>query len=103
MKEGIYAQRPPAKIQVGAIFHMRDIFYKNFYFFQSLQLGAESSKSCNLIGSESRRYFTILLANPGGIVGIFIHNPYQIQHCFECIFKLFLKTVFNLFCEIGFK
>ena len=27
--------------------------------------------------------------------------PYQIQHCFECIFKLFLKTVFNLFCEIG--
>ena len=29
--------------------------------------------------------------------------PYQIQHCFECIFKLFLKTVFNLFCEIGFK
>ena len=30
-------------------------------------------------------------------------EPYQIQHCFECIFKLFLKTVFNLFCEIGFK
>ena len=29
--------------------------------------------------------------------------PYQIQHCFECIFKLFLKTVFNLFCEIAFK
>ena len=29
--------------------------------------------------------------------------PYQIQHCFECIFKLFLKTVFNLFCEIGLK
>ena len=29
--------------------------------------------------------------------------PYQIQHCFECIFKLFLKTVFNLFCEVGFK
>ena len=29
--------------------------------------------------------------------------PYQIQHCFECIWKLFLKTVFNLFCEIGFK
>ena len=29
--------------------------------------------------------------------------PYQIQQCFECIFKLFLKTVFNLFCEIGFK
>ena len=29
--------------------------------------------------------------------------PCQIQHCFECIFKLFLKTVFNLFCEVGFK
>ena len=28
---------------------------------------------------------------------------YQIQHCFKCIFDLFLKTVFNLFCEIGFK
>ena len=24
-------------------------------------------------------------------------GPYQIQHCFECIFKLFLKTVFDLF------
>ena len=31
------------------------------------------------------------------------HNPYQTQHCFECIFLLFLKTVFNLFCEKGFK
>ena len=30
-------------------------------------------------------------------------NPYQIQHYFECIFKLFFKTVFNLFCEIGFE
>ena len=29
----------------------------------------ESSKSCNLIGSESRRYFTILPTNTGGIVG----------------------------------
>ena len=29
--------------------------------------------------------------------------PYQIQHYFECIFKLFFQTVFNLFCEIGFK
>ena len=28
-------------------------------------------------------------------------NP--LSHCFECVFKLFLKTVFNLFCEIGFK
>ena len=26
------------------------------------------------------------------------HNPYQTQHCFEWIFMLFLKTVFNLFC-----
>ena len=35
---------------------------------------AESSKSCDLIGSESGRYFTILPANPGGIVGSFIHK-----------------------------
>ena len=35
---------------------------------------AESSKYCNLIGSESGRYFTILLANPGGIVGSFIQK-----------------------------
>ena len=35
---------------------------------------AESSKSCNLIGSESRRFFTILPANPGGVAGSFIHK-----------------------------
>ena len=34
---------------------------------------------------------------------IVLRSPYQIQHCLECIFKLFLKTVFNLFCEMGFK
>ena len=43
------------------------------YFFQACER-AESSKSCNLIGSESGRYFTILPANPGGIVGSFIHK-----------------------------
>ena len=35
---------------------------------------AESSKSRNRISSESGRYFTILPANPGGIVGSFIHK-----------------------------
>ena len=35
---------------------------------------AESSKSCNLIGSEGGQFFTILPANPGGIVGSFIHK-----------------------------
>ena len=44
-----------------------------FIFFQACER-AESSKSCNLIGSESGRYFTILPANPGGIVGSFIHK-----------------------------
>ena len=44
-----------------------------FIFFQACE-GAESSKSCNLIGSESRRYITILPANPGGTVGCFIHK-----------------------------
>ena len=44
-----------------------------FIFFQACAW-AESSKSCNLIGSESGRYFTILPANPGRIVGSFIHK-----------------------------
>ena len=53
-----------------------------------------------------------LALSPSSIDGAYIvllssfyraQHPYQIQHCFECILKLFLKTVFNLFCEIGFK
>ena len=40
----------------------------SIYFFQACRR-AESSKSCNLISSESGRYFTILPANPAGIVG----------------------------------
>ena len=40
----------------------------SIYFFHACKR-AEFSKSCNLIGSESGRYFTILPANPGGIVG----------------------------------
>ena len=44
-----------------------------FIFFQACER-AESSKSCNLIRSESGRYFTILPANPGGIVSSFIHK-----------------------------
>ena len=39
----------------------------NTIFFQTCER-AESSKSSNLIGSESGRYFTILPANPGGIM-----------------------------------
>ena len=46
----------------------------NFIFFFQACERTESSKSCNLIGSESRRYFTILPANLGGIVGSFIHK-----------------------------
>ena len=44
-----------------------------FIFFKACEL-AESSKSRKLISSESGRYFTILPANPGGIVGSFIHK-----------------------------
>ena len=44
-----------------------------FIFFQACER-AESSNSCNVIGSESGRFFTILPANPGGIVGSFIHK-----------------------------
>ena len=42
-------------------------------FFQAWER-AEFSKSCNLIGSKSGRYFTILPTNLGGIVGSFIHK-----------------------------
>ena len=34
----------------------------------------ERAESGNLIGFENGRYFTILPANPGGIVGSFIHK-----------------------------
>ena len=43
------------------------------YFFLSLRAGG-ILQTCNLIGSESGRFFTILPANPGGIVGSFIHK-----------------------------
>ena len=45
----------------------------SFIFFLSLRAGG-TSKYCNLIGSESGRFFTILPANPGGMVGSFNHN-----------------------------
>ena len=47
-----------------------------FYFFYACER-AESSKSYNLIGSESGRFFMILPANPGGIRVVgrsFIHK-----------------------------
>ena len=43
-----------------------------YFFLVSEQ--AEFSKSCNLIGSESGRFFTFLPAEPGGIAGSFIHK-----------------------------
>ena len=56
-----------------SVFHVTGEITIFFIFFQACER-AESSKSCNLIGSESGRYFTILPANPGGIVGSFIHK-----------------------------
>ena len=47
--------------------------------------------------------YATLISKVESYIYISDRYPYQIQHCFECIFKLFLKTVFNLFCEIGFK
>ena len=47
--------------------------YYFFIFFQTCE-PAESSKSWNVIGSESERNFTILPADPGGIVSSFIHK-----------------------------
>ena len=60
-----------------------------FIFFQVWER-AESSKSCNLIGSESGRYFTIFPAYPGGIVGSFIHK-------FVCCLWMSKTVIFKLF------
>ena len=50
-----------------------NVWYRFLLFLQACKR-AESSKSCNLIGSGGGRYFTILPANPSGIVGRFIHK-----------------------------
>ena len=39
MKEGMYAQRPLEKIHIGAIFHTRNICYKNLYFIRTENRG----------------------------------------------------------------
>ena len=73
-------------------------------FFQACEW-SESSKSCNLISSESGRYFTILPANPGGIVGSFTHKfgfclwMSKNRH-FQTIFLLKLKLLLALAREI---
>ena len=56
------------------LYHKKTQTVNPFYFFPSLQAGGILSKSCYLIGSENGRYFTILPANPGGIVASFIHK-----------------------------
>ena len=53
---------------------IHSFFNKNIFFFFQACEQTGSSKSCNLIGSDSGRYFTILRANPGGIVGSSIHK-----------------------------
>ena len=58
--------------QSEGAFYCRNII-RFFFFFQACER-AQSSKSCYLIGPEGRRYFTILPANPGGIVGSFIQK-----------------------------
>ena len=63
-----------------------------FIFFQACEQ-AESSKSCNLIHSESGWYFTILPTNPGEIIGCFIHKFVcslwmSKNHPFQTIFLL---------------
>ena len=71
-----------------------------FFFFQACER-AESSKSCYLIGPEGRRYFTILPANPGGIVGSFIQKLlcclWMSKNChFQTIFLLKLALLLAL-------
>ena len=70
-----------------------------FIFFQACER-AESSKSCNLIRSESGWYFTILPANPGGIIDCFIHKFVcclwmSKNHPFQTIFLLKLVLLLS--------
>ena len=63
-----------------------------FIFFQACER-AESSKSCNLIRSESGWYFTILPTNPARIIDCFIHKFVcclwmSKNHPFQTIFLL---------------
>ena len=60
----------------------------SLFFFQAYER-PEPFKSCNLIGSESGRYFTILPANPSRIVGSFIH-----KFVFLKVFKKRFKGLF---------
>ena len=53
-----------------------------FIFFSKLSNGQNPTKSCNLVGSESGRYFTIVPANPAG------RNRWQL-HSQVCL--LFVK------------
>ena len=70
-----------------------------FIFFQACER-AESSKSCNLIRSESGWYFTILPTNPGGIIDCFIHKFVcclwmSKNHPFQTIFLLKLVLLLS--------
>ena len=60
------------------------------YFFQPCER-AESSKSCNLIGSKSGRYF--FPANLGEIVGSFIHKFFCCLWAETDIFKPFFSKI----------
>ena len=79
-----------------------------FIFFQACEW-AESSKSCNLVGSECGRYFTILPANPGGIVGSFI-DKFVCEWAKTVIFTMTLaihcarpRMEANCRCDVSFE
>ena len=87
------------KVYMAKIYGPYQLFYRSgpiFIFFQACER-AESSKRCNLIGSESGQYLTILPTNPGGIVGSFIHNfRMSKKRHFQTIFLLKLALLLAL-------
>ena len=75
---GCHPPRPKAEVDNTLLDLLNSSYptkaeFSNCFIIQACER-AESSKSYNLIGSESGRYFTILPANLDGIVGSFIHK-----------------------------
>ena len=71
----------------------RDLLISEAY----AQLGAWDTSGCKFNG------FIFLYVSKHATSLVTWYAEQTKQHCFECIFDLILKTVFNQFCEIGFK
>ena len=69
-KLGRKVKKLDQKISANGIEKFKEHLFIFFYAYER----AESSKSYNLIGSESGQFFTMLPANPDGVIGSFIHK-----------------------------